>query len=44
MCSMFGRVSESCFDDGSGSDFGDDSESGFNLRRLMRPDMVRWFE
>lgn len=42
-CSMFGRVSGSCFEDGSGAGFGDDSESGFNLRRLMRSDMVRWF-
>lgn len=52
MCSMFGMVSgscfddgsESCFDDGSGSGFGDGSESGFNLRRLMRSGMVKWFE
>lgn len=43
MCSMFGRISESCFDDGSEAGFGGGSESGFNLRRLMRSDMAMWF-
>lgn len=42
MCSMFGRVSGSSFDDGSGEGLGGDSGLGFNLRRLMRSDMVRW--